>query len=165
MGGPCQIRIVLLLQASGFSIQIMHGILRTVVAVVVLLAFSLSTTDLTLLLGASLKATPEGTSCPLHKTKCCCPKVCKTPPKVGAACHKPGDSTERLGAAKTAPATACVLKAGCDKESFFGLASVAEGFCARIFGTNRIRSKSLGLRQRKRPIPSPGLLTSIFSSS
>ena len=59
MGGPCRIRIVLLLQASGFSIQIMHGILRTVVAAVVLLAFSLSTTDLSLLLGASLKAAPE----------------------------------------------------------------------------------------------------------
>ena len=112
----------------------MHGILRTVVAAVVLLAFSLSTTDLSFLLGASLKAATEEASCPLHKTKCCCPKVCKTPPKVGASCHKPAESAERLGTAKTAPTTACVLKAGCDKESFVGFLPLLKDFVPESLG-------------------------------
>ena len=104
------------LLASGFSIQTMHGIFKRVVAALVLVAFSLSTTDLSFLLGASLKARAEHASCPLHKTKCCCPKVCKTPPKAKPSCHKSAEPTEELSTAMTAPAPGCVLKAGCDKK-------------------------------------------------
>jgi hypothetical protein len=89
----------------------MRPTFRIVVATVVLVAFSLGATDSGLLLSASSK--PEGESCPLHMSKCCCPKVCKSPPKTKPSCHKSVELTERLSATKTAPQAGCVLKAGC----------------------------------------------------
>ena len=109
-------RIVLLLLASGFSIRVMHRIFRIVVTAFVLVAFSLSATDSGLLLSASWKATAEDGSCPLHTVKCCCPKVCKTPPKAEPSCHKSAEPTEQLSTAKTASGAACVVKAGCGKQ-------------------------------------------------
>jgi len=105
----------LLLQGSGFSIQLMHRILRAVVVAVVLVAFSLGATNSVPLLSAGLKATAGGQSCPLHTAKCCCPKVCKTPPKARPSCHKSTEPVDALSTAKAAPGAACVLKAGCDK--------------------------------------------------
>ena len=90
----------------------MHRMFRIVVATVVLLAFGLGATDLGLLLSASSKPA-EGSSCPLHMTKCCCPKVCKSPPKAKPSCHKSAEPTEQLSTAKTTPRAGCVLKAGC----------------------------------------------------
>ena len=102
---------VLLLRASGFSISAMYGIYRIVVAAVVLVAFSFGATDSGLLLSASSKSAERSGSCPLHTVKCCCPKICKTPPKTKPSCHKPAD---QLSSAKTTPRASCVLKAGCD---------------------------------------------------
>lgn len=98
--------------ASGFSISAMHRIFRIVVAAVVLVAFSLGATDSGLLLSASFKPSEERGSCPLHMVKCCCPKVCKSPPKTKPSCHKAAEPTEQLSTAKTTQA-GCVLKAGC----------------------------------------------------
>jgi len=97
--------------ACGFSISIMHRMLRIVVAAVVLVAFSLGATDSGLLAG--LKPAEESVSCPLHIVKCCCPKVCKTPPKTKPSCHKAAEPTEQLSTVKTVPQAGCVLKAGC----------------------------------------------------
>ena len=94
----------------------MHRIFRTIAAAFVLVAFSLSATDSVLLLSASWKATAEEASCPLHIKKCCCPKVCKKPPRAEPSCHKSAGPTEQSSAFKTTPAAACVVKAGCDKE-------------------------------------------------
>ena len=108
-------RIGLLLSASGLSIRVMHGIFRIVVTAVVLAAFSLSATD-SLLLSSGWKATAEDASCPLHRVKCCCPKVCKTPPKAEPSCHKSAKPTEQLSTAETTSGAACVVKAGCGKQ-------------------------------------------------
>ena len=89
----------------------MHRTFRIVVATVVLVAFSLGATDSGLLLSASSK--PEGESCPLHMAKCCCPKVCKSPPKKKPSCHKSIEPIEQLSIAKTIPQAGCDLKAGC----------------------------------------------------
>lgn len=99
--------------ASGFSISAMHRIFRIVVAAVVLVAFSLGATDSGLLLSASPKPAEGSGSCPLHMVKCCCPKVCKSPPKTKPSCHKAAEPTEQLSTAKTTPQAGCVLKAGC----------------------------------------------------
>jgi len=103
----------LFLWASGFSIWSMHRIFRIVVAAVVLVAFSSGATDSGLLLSASLKPAEESSSCPLHIEKCCCPKVCKSPPKTKPSCHKAAEPTEQVSTAKAAPQVGCVLKAGC----------------------------------------------------
>src|SRR5262245_48931139 len=65
------------LLVSGSSIRLMRRTLRIVAAAVLLVAFSLTATDSSLLLGAVLAKAGEGT-CPLHVAKCCCRKICKT---------------------------------------------------------------------------------------
>lgn len=99
--------------ASGFSIRVMHRIFRIVVAMVVVAAFGLSATDSGFLLSASWKAAAEDSSCPLHTVKCCCPKICKTPPQAKPACHQSAEPAEQLSTAKTTPGAVCELKAGC----------------------------------------------------
>jgi len=106
----------------------MHRTFRTVVTAFVLVVFSLSATDSGLLLSASWKVTAEGWSCPLHAAKCCCPKVCKTPPKAEPSCHKSAEPTEQLSTSKTAPGAACVLKAGCGKETSVGFLPLLKDF-------------------------------------
>ena len=100
--------------ASGLSIRTMHRSLRIIAAVFVLVAFSSTATDSGRLLSANWKALTKDPSCPLHRTKCCCPKVCKTPPKAEPSCHKSEQPAEQASAAtKTSTKTDCVLKAGC----------------------------------------------------
>jgi hypothetical protein len=105
---------LLRLGASGFSIRLMHQSLRIVAAAVVLVAFSLTATDSSRLLSADwIKAVDS--SCPLHMTKCCCPKVCKAPPKTTPSCHKSAEPTARLKTDRTTPGAGCFVKAGCGK--------------------------------------------------
>src|ERR1051325_6866377 len=94
----------------------MHRMFRIVATALVLVAFSLSATDLSLLLSAGWNATAEDAKCQLHREKCCCPKVCKTPPKAEPTCHKSAGPTERSTAAERIPASACIVKAGCGKQ-------------------------------------------------
>jgi len=95
----------------------MHGILRTVVAVFVLIGFASSASDFGLLLSTAWAASPERTRCPLHAAKCCCPKVCQSPPPTRPSCHKSesGESGEGLKPAQRIPKAACVVKAGCGR--------------------------------------------------
>ena len=112
-----QARNALLPSASGLSIQAMHRRLRIIAAIVALVAFSSTATDSGRLLSVSWKAAVNDASCPLHTTKCCCPKVCKTPPKVEPSCHKSARPTE------------CVLKAGCGStETFVGFLPLLKDF-------------------------------------
>jgi hypothetical protein len=102
---------------------------RIVVAAVVLVAFSLGATDSGLLLSASSKPAEGSNSCPLHMVKCCCPKVCKTPPKTKPSCHKSAEPVEQLSMAKTSPQAGCVLKAGCDtKETHVAFLQLLKDF-------------------------------------
>ena len=129
-GQPKQARNALLPSASGLSIQAMHRRLRIIAAIVALVAFSSTATDSGRLLSASWKAPAKDPSCPLHRAKCCCPKVCKTPPKVEPSCHKSGQAAEQANAAtKATPMTECVLKAGCGStETFVGFLPLLKDF-------------------------------------
>ena len=124
-----QARNALLPSASGLSIRAMHRRLRIIAAVFVLVAFTSTATDSGRLLSASWKAAKDA-SCPLHRTKCCCPKVCKTPPKVEPSCHKSSRATERASTAtKATSRTECVLKAGCGStETSVGLLPLLKDF-------------------------------------
>ena len=125
-----QIRNALLRSVSGLSIRVMHRRLRLIAAVFVLVAFSSTATDSGRLLSASWKAAANDASCPLHKTKCCCPKVCKAPPKTEPSCHKSAQPMEQSSAAtKPTPKTECVLKAGCGtKETSIDFAPLLKEF-------------------------------------
>src|SRR5262249_23364055 len=90
------------------------GNLRVVVAVVALVTFSLTATDTSFLLSRSW-AKVEDSGGPLHIGKCCCPKLCKTPPQSAPSCHKSAGQIEKLNSAATAPGAVCVLKGGCGK--------------------------------------------------
>ena len=126
---PKQTRNALLPSASGLSIRAMHRCLRIIAAIVVLVAFSSTATDSGRLLSASWKAAAKDPSCPLHRTKCCCPKVCKTPPKAEPSCHKSAQPTEQAGAVTKAPTTECVLKAGCGStDTFVGFLPLLKDF-------------------------------------
>jgi hypothetical protein len=107
----------------------MRRILRIIAATVLLVAFSLSATDSVLLLSAGWKATAEEASCPLHRTKCCCPKVCKTPPKAEPICHKSAEPKEQVTTAGTTRKAACIVKAGCEKpDTFMGFLPLLKDF-------------------------------------
>jgi hypothetical protein len=108
----------------------MHRIIRIVAAAFMLVAFSWSATDSGLLLSAVRQTKTESGSCPLHTVKCCCPKVCKTPPKVEPSCHKSAKPTSQLNrAAAPASGAACVLKAGCgEKDNLVGFLPLLKDF-------------------------------------
>ncbi len=98
----------------------------------VLVAFSWTATDTSPLLRASW-AKAEESSCPLHIAKCCCPKLCKTPPKSAPSCHKPAGPVEKLNSAETASDAACVVKAGCGKtEQVLGFHTLLKEFVPEL---------------------------------
>ena len=88
---------------------------RILVAGFLLVVFGLGATEAGLLLSASWPGTSNDGRCPLHAVKCCCPKVCKIPPKAKPSCHKSDDSASKVSPTQTSGDT-CIVKAGCDKE-------------------------------------------------
>jgi hypothetical protein len=89
----------------------MRQIFRTLVAAFLLVAFGLGATDAGFLLGAGWLGTENDSRCPIHTVKCCCPKVCKVPPKAKPSCHKSAESASNQNSGDT-----CIVKAGCDKK-------------------------------------------------
>jgi hypothetical protein len=88
---------------------------RILVAGFLLVVFGLGATEAGLLFGASWLGMANDGRCPLHTVKCCCPKVCKTPPKAKPSCHKSDDSASKVSSTQTS-GDACIVKAGCDKK-------------------------------------------------
>lgn len=88
---------------------------RILVAGFLLVVFGLGATEAGFLFGASWLGASNDGGCPLHTVKCCCPKVCKTPPKAKPSCHKSDDSASKVSSIQTSSDT-CIVKAGCDKK-------------------------------------------------
>ncbi len=99
------------------------------IAVVLLLAFVCSATELSAFAQTwrVSSQTAKPASCPMHASKCCCPKVCKAPKKATekAGCHTANKESQSA----SAPAPTCFVKAGCEQKDTVAFAtSLAKEF-------------------------------------
>jgi hypothetical protein len=86
--------------------------LRELTALIVLLVFGISATELGTVTNAWLRpaSASNGSLCPLH-SKCLCPESCKLQkPKAKASCHT---SAATDSSPNPLPSPSCFLKAGC----------------------------------------------------
>ena len=89
---------------------------REFTALIVLLVFGASATELGTTAGAWLKpaAAKKSSTCLRHASNCSCPKACIVPkPEMNASCH--GSAASKLAGTPEPSSTAsCFMKSGCE---------------------------------------------------
>jgi hypothetical protein len=128
------LQMLLPLQRLTLSIKGMY-VYRKISSLVLLLALSVSTTNLEILAQAWFSAKPKTkeVSCPVHATQCRCPHSCSVPvkPKPKTSCHDPAGTAQEKPASNLSSAS-CLWKAGCGgKDIFSGFASGLKEFLPR----------------------------------